>query len=74
MIDWIALAFTLIGTYLYSVGTIRELEAGFVVLTIGNVLWLLWALQNHITSMVVSSILFGILNVKAYYKWKGEKK
>ena len=70
MIDWIALIFTTLGTYLYSLGKVSQLRIGFILLTVGNLLWLIWAFNNNIYSMIVTSLMFGTLNIKAYYKWK----
>jgi len=62
--------FTLLGTYLYSVGTVRDLRISFILMTIGNILWLSWAYNNGVYSMIVTSIVFGFFNTKAYYTWK----
>jgi len=73
MIDWIAMSFTLSGTFMQTRASVSILKWSFIVLTIGNLLWLAFALHNNIYSMVITGVMFGAMNVVAFIRWRDKR-
>jgi len=53
--------------------SVSILKWSFIVLTIGNLLWLAFALHNNIYSMVITGVMFGAMNVVAFIRWRDKR-
>jgi len=67
LIDWFAMALSLIGVYLLG----NKKKIGFVIFAISNLLWTLlgFTLMGS-TGVAVGNIIFFIINTRGFIKWQ----
>jgi nicotinamide riboside transporter PnuC len=67
---WVVTAICLVGTIL----NVKKIKFCFILWTIGNFLWLMMDLYNHLYSRSLLDIVQLILAVWGYIVWKKEMK
>jgi len=65
-IDWIACVVGLLGMYMVT----KKNGIGFIVLVLSSLLWLVYAITIASYGMIVSSVIYAIVEIVGYFKWK----
>lgn len=65
-IDLVATVATLVG--IYQLG--NKKKAGFVVATVGNLLWIGFGVMSHSIGILIVNIAIAVLNLRGYLLWK----
>lgn len=64
--QWVAMAFTLIGTIL----NVKKKRVGFLSWLIANVMWVVIQYQAGVPAMAICQIVFCITCIWGWYSWK----
>ncbi len=68
LLQWPAMAVTVISTWLVASQSTRKREAGFWMFLLSNALWLVWGWHDHAYALVVLQLALAALNVRGAYK------
>jgi hypothetical protein len=69
ILQWGGNASILLATYLLA----RKMKVCLVLYSLGNLLWIIWALQHHVWAIVVLDGILTVLNVRAWLAWKADE-
>jgi len=68
MFDWIGLTLTLLG----SLTVIKKNKYGFLLMGLGCLSWIGFGLQVNSLAVVITNIIFFVINIFGFDKWKKE--
>jgi nicotinamide riboside transporter PnuC len=69
MIDWLAMALSLLGVYLLG----NKKKSGFVIFAISNLIWAgLGFTIMHSLGVAIGNLVFFVINTRGYMRWVRE--
>ncbi len=68
LIQWPAMAVTVLSAWLVASQSKRKREIGFWCFLFSNVLWIIWGLDDHAYALIALQIALAVLNVRGAYK------
>ena len=68
LIQWPAMAVTVLSAWLVASQSKRKREIGFWCFLFSNVLWIIWGLYDHAYALIALQIALAVLNVRGAYK------
>ena len=68
LLQWPAMAVTILASYLVGSDTERRRNAGFWVFLLSNVLWVAWGVQAHAYALVVLQVALAAMNIRGMRK------
>ena len=69
ILQWGGNASSLLATYLLA----RKRKVCLVLYSLGNLLWITWAMRHHIWAIVSLDGILTVLNVRAWLAWKADE-
>lgn len=73
LLQWPAMAVSLLAAWLVAAQAKRRREVGFWVFLLSNVLWIVWGFSSHAWALVVLQFCLGALNIRGVVKNDPEK-
>lgn len=68
LIQWPAMAVTVLAAWLVASQSKRKREIGFWVFLSSNVLWMIWGWHANAYALIALQIFLAILNIRGVYK------
>jgi hypothetical protein len=68
LIQWPAMAVTVLSAWLVASQSKRKREIGFWCFLFSNVLWIIWSLYDHAYALIALQIALAVLNIRGAYK------
>ena len=68
LIQWPAMAVTVVSAWLVASQSKRKREIGFWCFLLSNVLWIIWGVYDHAYALIALQIALAVLNVRGAYK------
>ena len=70
IIQWVANILTVSGVWILA----KKDRSALLLLVVGNLLWMCYAISVHMWALVTINLVMTILDVRAWYKWGSESK
>lgn len=75
LLQWPAMAVSLLGAWWIGDKASKKRHFGFAVLFLSNALWSAWAISDHAWALLVMQVAFVVLNGRGFYEsFKGRGK
>jgi hypothetical protein len=74
LLQWPAMAVTVLAAWLVASLSARKREAGFWFFLLSNVLWLIWGLHDEAYALVGLQVCLAFLNIRGVKKNDPEKR
>ena len=68
LLQWPAMAVTVVAAWLVASQAKRRREAGFWCFLLSNVLWIIWGVHDHAYALVALQVALAALNVRGAHK------
>jgi hypothetical protein len=64
LIQWPAMAVTVIAAWFVASGRSRRRKIGFWLFLLSNILWVLWAVPAHAYALIVLQLCLAVMNIR----------
>jgi hypothetical protein len=68
LVQWPAMAITVLAAYLVASRSARRREVGFWVFLASNIAWIVWGVHAGAYALIVLQIALAILNIRGVHK------